>query len=89
MSLFIPEPSKYVRTNHPYRFYLSTIDFEQLCTLLESLYSELGRRGYAVTSAFKCLLLQYMHDLSDRELEDHVRDSMATRYFCGFGLERS
>jgi transposase, IS5 family len=87
MSLFIPEPSKYVRSDHPYRFYLSSIDFAKLCYPLEELYSNLGRSGYRVTSAFKCLLLQYMHDLSDRELEEHVRDSMAARYFCGFSLE--
>jgi len=35
----------------------------------------------------KCLFLQFWYDLSDRELEDRLRDDNGFRWFCGFGLE--
>ena len=33
------------------------------------------------------LLLQYMEDLSDRELERFLQENLAGKYFCGFSLE--
>ncbi len=35
---------------------------------------------------FKCLLLQFMEDLSDRELERYLADSNAGKWFCDFAL---
>ena len=35
---------------------------------------------------FKCLLLQFMEDLSDRELERYLQENTAGKWFCGFGL---
>ena len=35
---------------------------------------------------FKCLLLQFMEDLSDRELVRYLSDSNAAKWFCDFGL---
>ena len=35
---------------------------------------------------FKCLLLQFMQDLSDRELECYLQENTAARWFSGFSL---
>ena len=35
---------------------------------------------------FKCLLLEFMENLSDRELERYLEDSNAAKLFCGFSL---
>ena len=35
---------------------------------------------------FKCLLLQFMENLSDRELAVYLSDSNAAKWFCGFSI---
>ena len=35
----------------------------------------------------KCLFLQFFYDLSDREMENRLRDDLAFRWFCGISLE--
>ena len=35
---------------------------------------------------FKCLLLQFFEDLSDRELERYLNENNAGKWFCEFGL---
>lgn len=79
-------PEDLVRADHPYRKLLSMIPFEALCAPLRSKYSHLGREGYPVDSIFKALLLQWMEDLSDRELERFLEENVAAKLFCGFGL---
>lgn len=75
-----------VKSDHPYRKIADVIDFATLCRPLESLYAECGRPGYSVVSGVKMLLLQWVEDLSDRELERFMQDSIAAKYFCGFNL---
>jgi len=76
-----------VRADHPYRKILYLIDFEELTKPLESLYSKQGRAGYPISTGFKCLLLQFMNNLSDRELEECIQDSNAAKLFVGFELK--
>ena len=35
---------------------------------------------------FKCIVLQFMEDLSDRELELFLQENNAAKWFCGFNL---
>ena len=35
---------------------------------------------------FKCLLLQFMEDLSDRELQKFLEENTSAKWFCGFTL---
>ena len=35
---------------------------------------------------FKCLLLQFMENLSDRELEKFLQENTAAKWFCRFSL---
>ena len=45
-----------------------------------------GADGYGVGRLFRCLLLQFMEDLSDRELERYLEENLAAKWFCGFTL---
>ena len=44
------------------------------------------RKGYHIESGFTALLLQWMEDLSDRELERFLQENNAGKLFCGFSL---
>jgi IS5 family transposase len=81
-----PTVSDLVRVDHPYRRLLELIPWDELCAPLEEKYSELGRAGYPVATIFKALVLQWMEDLSDRELERYLEENNAGKLFCGFGL---
>jgi len=86
MSLIVPRVEELVRADHAYRRLVQVVDWRQLTKPLEKLYSELGRGGYPVQQGFRCLLLQFLEDLSDRELERYLQENVAGKYFCGFEL---
>ena len=86
MAMIIPELTELVPSNHEYRKLLSLVDFEALTRPLEKRYSKTGRSGYPVATGFKALLLQFMLDLSDRQMEKYLTENLAGKYFCGFGL---
>ena len=86
MSMLVPNLEELVPENNSYRKLLKLVSFEQLCRPLEALYSSAGRAGYPVSSGFRCLLVQAIEDLSDRQLEQKLKDSLAAKLFCGFTL---
>ena len=43
-------------------------------------------KGYGLFRLFKCILLQFMENLSDRELERFLQEHNAGKWFCGFSL---
>ena len=75
-----------VCTNHPYRKPLHIVDFKKLCKPLEALFcKDRGRKGYHIESGFAALVLQWMEDLSDRELERFLlRKIMRENFFAAF-----
>ena len=76
-----------VPKNHPYRKLLSIINFSKFCKPLKDLLVEdRGCPGYNIESGFTALVLQWMEDLSDRELERFLQENNAAKYFCGFSL---
>jgi len=77
---------KLVPTDHAFRKLRKLIHFGKLTRPLKSLYSELGQSGIAIEKGFKALLVQFWEDYSDREMENAVRENIAIRWFCGFGL---
>ena len=84
---FFGEPSidDLVRMDHPYRKLLKLVDFESLTRGLQSLLNrEYGHHGYNLTSGFKSLILQWMEDLSDRELERFLAENNSAKFFCSF-----
>ena len=86
MNILTPMISDLVSNKHAYRQLLKVMDFKNLVADLADCYSELGRKGYAIESGFKALLLQYIEDLSDRELERFLQENLAGKLFCGFEL---
>lgn len=73
-----------VPASHPYRRMLKCLDLTNLSKNIEHTYSQLGTTGYPVESAIKMVLLQFVEDVSDREMERALRENMAFRFFCGF-----
>lgn len=71
---------------HTYRTFnqLWTFDFaeKQLKTRVKANPNE----GFGLLRLFKCLLLQFMENLSDRECERFIQENNAAKWFCGFSL---
>ncbi|WCR56256.1 transposase [Rickettsia asembonensis] len=75
-----------VSTDHQYRRFKSLFNFKAVERELLVLETEANYKGYGTLRLFKCLLLQFMEDLSDRELEHYLADSTAGKWFCDFAL---
>jgi len=87
VNMFETHVEELVRKDHPYRKLLSIIDFSKFCRPLKSLLNDgQGCPGYNIESGFIGLVLQWMEDLSDRELERFLQENVAAKYFCGFSL---
>ena len=75
-----------VPTDHSYRQYIRLLSFNLLKKSLYDLKFQFGADGYGIERLFKCLLLQFMEDLSDRELERYLQENNAAKWFCRFAL---
>ena len=78
-----------VSSTHQYRKFKELFNFNGAAKELASVESAANYKGYGVLRIFKCLLLQFMEDLSDRELERYLSDSNAAKWFCDFDLTES
>lgn len=87
MELFV-NINDLIPKDHSYRKFLKLLDFSKLTTSLEIIKKNqvTGRKGYRSVQIFKMLLLQFIEDLSDRELERFLRENMAAKFFCDFSL---
>ena len=75
-----------VPSTHNYRKFVSIWNFNSVSKKLKRLEKDNPYKGYGNLRLFKCLLLQFMEDLSDRELERYIQENTAAKWFCGFGL---
>lgn len=75
-----------VSANHRYRGFIRVWDFKEVDKTLSVLKSGNPNEGYGIEKLFRCLLLQFLEDLSDRELEVFLQENMAGKWFCGFSL---
>lgn len=75
-----------VSETHQYRKFKELFDFSAADKVLASVESTANYKGFGVSRLFKCLLLQFMEDLSDRELERYISDSNSAKWFCEFDL---
>lgn len=73
-----------VPTTHPYRRLQAFLP--DATEALADLSQLKGADGYGVERLFWCLLLQFMEDLSDRELQRYLEENLAAKWFCGFTL---
>ena len=58
------------------------IRWERLEKRFRPFYRDQGRDAHNPLMMFKLLVLQFMYDLSDRELEEAARDRLSFRWFC-------
>ena len=75
-----------VGADHAFRKLNTIINFKEVSTPLRECYSDLGTTGVDVEKGLKTLLIQFWENYSDRQMERAVRENLAVRWFCGFGL---
>lgn len=75
-----------VSKDHVYRKINGYFDFRSICLEFRSLYSELGTAGYDVEKGVRALILQFMEDYSDREMQRALEENVAVKWFCNFEL---
>lgn len=76
-----------VPENHNYRKFNKIWSFDFVDKRLKKLEKDNPNKGHGLLRLFKCLLLQFMENLSDRELERFIQENNAARWFCGFNLK--
>lgn len=74
-----------VSEGHEYRKFSKIMEFSEIEEELKEIEKE-GYKGYGIERLFKCLLLQFMEDISDRELEKYMKENNAAKWFSGFSL---
>ncbi len=77
-----------VEKGHNYRKFKELWDFREIEKELEKIEidNDADSKGYGIFRLFSCLLVQFMEDLSDRELEESLKSNLASKWFCDFGL---
>lgn len=86
MTIFKYDLDALVRENHELRKADKAVSFQKISRKYIELKKETGRKGYGVEVGIKCLFLQFYYDLSDRQLEDRLRDDIGFRWFCRMDL---
>ncbi len=72
--------------DHVYRKISQLFPTEIISIHLNSLEHIKGADGYGIIRLFKCLFLQFLEDLSDRELARFLQENTSAKWFCDFGL---
>lgn len=75
-----------VSEDHIYRRFMKLWRFESVEKHLKKVEKDNNYKGFGIVRLFKCLLLQFMEDISDRELERYLQENTAAKLFCGFDL---
>jgi IS5 family transposase len=75
-----------VPNKHIYRKFMKLWDLSEIKIELEKIEVASDHKGYGIFRLFLCLLIQFMEDLSDRELEESIRTNLASKWFCKFSL---
>lgn len=79
--------NKIVRKDHKLRAVEKLISFKEIAMGFQELEKNRGRDGYSVEVGVRSIFLQFFYDLSDREMEEAIKDNMAIKWFCGFEIE--
>ncbi len=78
-----------VSSEHPYRKLDELLCFGALSKPFSKIYATRGPKGRGVEFGLRALVLQFMEDLSDREMERYLSENLAAKWFCDSGLEQS
>lgn len=77
---------KLVSEDHAFRKINELVNFYDIISPYYNLYSKIGAQGIDIVKGFKCLLVQFWEDYSDRQMENALRDNVSVKWFCGFEL---
>ena len=75
-----------VPTDHVYRKISVHFPHDIIASHLADLELIKGADGYGIERLFKCLFLQFLEDLSDRQLARFLQENTSAKWFCDFGL---
>lgn len=75
-----------VPRDHVYRRFKDLWSFKSAEKHLRDVEKDNNYKGYGVLRLFLCLLIQFMEDLSDRELDRYLLENNAAKWICGFEL---
>jgi transposase, IS5 family len=75
-----------VSSHHSYRRFKEVFDFSVVRTIVERIERDDCYKGYGAFRLFLCCLLQYLEDVSDRDLERFIRENTSAKWVCGFSL---
>ena len=70
-----------VQDSHVYRKFNQMRSFKNTETKLRKFEKNNAHKGYGLLRLFKCLLLQFIEYLSDRELEKFLRENTSENCF--------
>jgi len=77
-----------ISPDHNYRKFKELWNFDEIKNEIEKIETnnKSEYNGYGIFRLFLCLLIQFMEDLSDRELEESLKSNLASKWFCNFGI---
>ena len=68
-----------VHADHEFRKIFRVVDFGKIARKYVELRTELARKSYALEIGIKTVFFQFYYDLSDRKLENRMRDDLGFR----------
>jgi len=74
--------------DHLLRRMNNLIDFSFIDRETRQFYSDIGRPGWSPILLFKCCLIAFLYDISDRSLEDQVNFNIVFKWFVGLDLDQ-
>jgi IS5 family transposase len=77
---------QFIGPEHRYHKIMQVLNFAPVCEVLSPLVKDNPCKGFGIDKLFKCLFLQQIEDLSDRELELFLQENIAAKWFCGFDI---
>jgi transposase, IS5 family len=75
-----------VPQTHSYRRFQEYLPRVLMSKHLNGINKLRGADGYGIDRLFLCLLVQFMENLSDRELERYLQENTSAKWFCEFTL---
>lgn len=72
--------------NHIYRKILPLINIKELSKFIKNKNPFVGPNGFGNKRLIFINVLQYLENLSDRDMEKEIQENITKKWFCGFSL---
>lgn len=76
-----------VAKNHIFRQIDKLIDLSDAETEFSGLYSKVGKHATPLKQSLRMLIVQFMNDYSDRQMEKALQENCPVKWFCGYELQ--